>query len=582
MRCTTFFVTSEAAREKKTESTPPVEVNLRGHALAPNLAVLRRWMMEMIARGALVELVAAILGLLQRMFEVNTELTARIAQTSRKRPPNESLRRLQMELPLIFAPAANDFEGPPAPPEVELEGPPDLRAIELEGPPVPPSLTKRRKRKKRGAKKPKPHGRPKFSKKMPRREDRICVAEWQRCCPKCGGRTKSLWSKVSEKLDMEIALYFVRRTMRETVACIDCREYMCTADKPDEVVDRGILGNDLLTETLVDHYDDAVPWERMERKAAEQGVPLKANTLASSVGAVIDLFDPVVAHIKEAALGADFTALDATKMPVLDPEHPLGIRSGALWLIEGDHRYACFVYAPSGHASHLEKLLKDRKLASVMCDGSPTNNCVERADGKRGGCNSHGRRGLVAALRGGDVRAARGIELYARLFKVEADASEANDTLEARFARRQEKSAPIVEELRMWIEESRAEVEPKSLLGKALGYMWRQWKRLTAFLRDPKMEVSNNEVERDLRRWVLDRKTWYFVGHEASAHRAANALSLLTTCRKMGIDPRRYLRATLAKILAGERDLSALLPETFARELEAAELAADSAERAAA
>ena len=272
------LVTSEAAREKKTESTPPVEVNLRGHALAPNLAVLRRWMMEMIARGALVELVTAILGLLQRMFEVNTELTARIAHTSRKRPPNESLRRLQMELPLMFAPAANDFEGPPAPSDVEFEGPPDLRATELEGPPLPPCLAKKRRRKKRGAKKPKPHGRPKFPLKMPRKEDRICVSDWQRCCPKCGGRTRSLWTKVSEKLDIEVALYFIRRTMRGTVACIDCREYMCTADKPDEVVDRGILGNDLLTEALVDHYDDAVPWERMERKAAEQGVPLKANT----------------------------------------------------------------------------------------------------------------------------------------------------------------------------------------------------------------------------------------------------------------------------------------------------------------
>lgn len=561
-------MTSPAARKEKTEPTPPAEVNLRGHALAPNLAALRRWMMEMIARGALVELVTAVLGLLQRMFEVNTELTARIANSSRKRPPNESLRRLQMELPLMFAPAANDVEGPPAPSEVELEGPPEPRASELEGPPAPPAplKPKRRRRKKRGAKKPK---RSKLPPSLKRKEERICVADGQRCCPKCGGRTKSLWTHASEKLEMEIALYFVRRVVRETVACIDCREYMCTADKPDEVVERGILGNDLLVEALVDHYDDAVPWERMERKAAEQGVPLKANTVASSVGAVIDLFAPVVDHIKEAALGADFTALDATRMPVLDPVHPLGIRSGALWLIEGDHRYACFVYAPSGHASHLEKLLEDRKLASVMCDGSPTNNCVERADGKRGGCNSHGRRGLVAALRGGDIRAARGIELYARLFEIEADAKEANDSLEARFTRRQEKSAPIVEELRVWIEESRAEVEPKSVLGKALGYMTRQWSRLTTFLRDPKMELTNNEVERDLRRWVLDRKSWYFVGHDESARRAADALTLLTTCRKMGLDPRRYLREALAKILAGERNLTELLPETFAHRLAA-------------
>jgi uncharacterized protein (UPF0147 family) len=117
------------------------------------------------------------------------------------------------------------------------------------------------------------------------------------------------------------------------------------------------------------------------------------------------------------------------------------------------------------------------------------------------------------------------------------------------------------------------------VLGQALGYLVRQWTRLTAFLRDPRMELTNNEVERDLRRWVLDRKTWLFVGHEANAVRAAAALSILTTCRKMGVEPRRYLRETLAKILAGERDPTALWPETYARAL-AAERAADEARAA--
>lgn len=544
------LVNAEAA-SKKDETAVAEEVSLRSHALAPDLGVIRRFMMDLIARGMLVELVTAVLGLLSRMREVNAELVARIANKSRKRPPNETLRRLQLELPLLFASPANDFEGPP-----------ERAPAELEGPPEPPPWWRRKK--KRGPKKPTPHGRPVLPEHLPRKPDVRRVADEKRCCPKCGGRTKTMGFKACEKLDREIANYFVRRILRETIACVDCREYVLTAEKDDEVLDRGILGNDLLVEALVDHYDDAVPWERMERNAAVQNVPLAANTLASSVGRVVDLFAPVVDHIKAATFASEFTALDATSMPVLDAEHPLGIRSGVLWLVEGDHRYACFVYAPSGHAKHLEELLRGRKLASVMCDGSPTNNCVERAGGARGGCNAHARRGLVAALRGGDLRAASGIELFARLFEVEAESQRRGENLEERFARRQDKSAPIVAELLAWVERTRAEVEPRSTLGKALGYIARQWKRLTAFLRDPKMELTNNEVERDLRRWVLDRKTWLFVGHELSARRAADALTLVTTCRKMGIEPRRYLRETLAKILAGEKDLVALLPETYA------------------
>ena len=78
------------------------------------------------------------------------------------------------------------------------------------------------------------------------------------------------------------------------------------------------------------------------------------------------------------------------------------------------------------------------------------------------------------------------------------------------------------------------------------------------------MELTNNEVESDLRPWVLDRKTWLFVGNERSARRAADALTIITTCKKIGIRPRAYLRFALEKLLAGERSLAALLPETFA------------------
>lgn len=94
-------------------------------------------------------------------------------------------------------------------------------------------------------------------------------------------------------------------------------------------------------------------------------------------------------------------------MPVRDAEHPQGIRASTLWLLQEDHVHSYFRYAESGHASHLEKTLRGDRLASVMCNGSATDSCVERASGDRGGCNAHARRKLVEALRGGDQRAAR-------------------------------------------------------------------------------------------------------------------------------------------------------------------------------
>jgi transposase len=256
-------------------------------------------------------------------------------------------------------------------------------------------------------------------------------------------------------------------------------------------------------------------------------------------------------------------------MRVLDPDHPLGIRTAALWLIEGAHKYAYYAYAPSGHSEHLEKLLEGYKLVSVMCDGSYTNNCVDRAGGSRGGCNSHSRRGLVDALRRGDERALAGLEFFAGIFHVDAVSMKAGESLAERHIRRQQESRPLVEQLRAWIDARLLDVEPKTPLGDAVRYIHRQWKRLTLFLRDPLMELTNNEVERDLRRWVLDRRTWLFCGHDVSARRAADALTIITTCRKHGIDPRRYFRDTLTKLLDGEKHLSALLPEAYAAAMSA-------------
>jgi hypothetical protein len=52
-----------------------------------------------IAEGAIAAVVAAVLALLARMCDLNTELQRRIEASRRKRPPSETLHRLQMELP---------------------------------------------------------------------------------------------------------------------------------------------------------------------------------------------------------------------------------------------------------------------------------------------------------------------------------------------------------------------------------------------------------------------------------------------------------------------------------------------------
>jgi hypothetical protein len=75
--------------------TPPITT-----PYAPDLRKVRAWLEKMIATMKFVELVVAILALIGRMRDLNTELVKRLAHLQRKRPRSETLARLEQQLVL--------------------------------------------------------------------------------------------------------------------------------------------------------------------------------------------------------------------------------------------------------------------------------------------------------------------------------------------------------------------------------------------------------------------------------------------------------------------------------------------------
>ena len=68
-------------------------------------------------------------------------------------------------------------------------------------------------------------------------------------------------------------------------------------------------------------------------------------------------------------------------------------------------------------------------------------------------------------------------------------------------------SAPVMEDLRQWMETQFAEhkTEPNSGLGKAISYLLRHWTKLTLFLRQQVAPLDKNVVERALKKAILHR-----------------------------------------------------------------------------
>ena len=88
-------------------------------------------------------------------------------------------------------------------------------------------------------------------------------------------------------------------------------------------------------------------------------------------------------------------------------------------------------------------------------------------------------------------------------------------------------------------------------LGKALGYLHRQWHRLVLFLTDGRLELTNNRLERELRALVLGRKNWLFAYGDLGGKRTAMILTVIGTCIAHRINPRAYLHAVAKLIVNG-------------------------------
>ena len=132
------------------------------------------------------------------------------------------------------------------------------------------------------------------------------------------------------------------------------------------------------------------------------------------------------------------------------------------------------------------------------------------------------------------------------LFQIEDVAGGLSD--EDRRALREEKAAPLLDELRAWLELTETKVLPKSPMGRAIGYAKNQWTALTRYTSDGRLSISNNAAERALRPFAVGRKNWLFFQRQGGGKTAAVLMSLLMTAKAAGIHPGDYFKDVLLRI----------------------------------
>jgi transposase len=399
-------------------------------------------------------------------------------------------------------------------------------------------------------------------------------------CPCCGSQKLSkLGEDITETLEVIPRSWKVIQTVRERFSCRAC-EAITQPPAPFHVTPRGFAGPNLLATILFEKFGQHQPLNRQSERYGREGIELSVSTLADQVGAATAALAPLHALIARHVMAAERLHADDTTVPILAKgktdtgriwtyvrdDQPFGGSDppAALYFASRDRRQE----HPDDHLANWRGVLQAdayggyNGLYDPARPGGPVTSAL---------CWAHARRGFfeladiaATARRGPNIAPVSPIALEAVsridvLFAIERQINGMDASERRRI--RQEQSRPLVDCLHAWLQEKRAALSRSSSVAKPMDYMLKRFDRLTVFLDDGRVCLTNNAAERALRGFALGRKAWLFAGSDRGAERAAAMATLITTAKLNGIDPQAWLADVLARIAeTPQGELAELLP----------------------
>ena len=512
-------------------------------ASAPDLAGFRVQLEQLLDGGDREAVVGAVLTLLESVVGDNTRLAGRLQAALRQlyRQKSEKISTEQLALFLAQLPKEDAALAQVA--STDATDSQKATTGEAEGLPAGDGKGAGRRGGKQG---------------MPahlRREVKVIpVAEAERACEGCGSAKQPMGTDPQYLWAFKPAEIYIIEERREVLVCKTCEEGVVTAEGTIKAKDRARPDSSLIAQIITAKLRDCLPLYRQSEIFERSGVRLAPSTLLDWYMLGANLLEPLWQHARYELLLAYLLSLDDTGMPVLDRDHPRGIKRGHIWTYVADQGRVVFCdYSPDWKGSHALAVLADFKGRYIQGDGYAGIDAHFARPGapQRVGCMDHARRRFLAALDAKDLRAAIPVSLLKQLYAVEREAREAGEDLVALHARRQHFSRPLIQRLHEVIAKLQPNAVPKSPLGKAVTYAVNQWPTLVVFLEEPRLPISNAHVERLQRRTALGRKNYLFAGSDEGARCLAILTTIVSNCELAGAPTFDYLHDVIAKIAAG-------------------------------
>jgi len=410
-----------------------------------------------------------------------------------------------------------------------------------------------------------------------------CVLpEDNRNCPVCGGSMHTIGKEVARReLKIIPAKAVVTEYVRYAYSCRKCEESsdgsvpVIKATLPPQVIKGSLCSPETVAHIAVQKCVMGSPLYRQEQEWKRKGIPITRQTMANwLIRCSEDYLEPIYDELHRRLCKHKFLHSDGTTFQVLrEPDKPAQNQS-CMWVYRtsGDAKnpIVMYDYQPDKTKERPREFLKSFS-GYLITDGYSAYHSLPD-DITVVGCLAHVRRGFTDALkvikkaedRNGSL-ALIGKNYCDKLFEIEREAN--GKTFDERYAIRNKKAVPVLDEFYYWLTSIEPHVAEKSKIGKAVNYSINQWKYLERYLLDGRIECSNNRAERSIKPFVINRKNFLFATSVPGARAAAVIHSMTETAKESGLDPFEYLTYVF-KTAAGvnlreNRNLiDALLPES--------------------
>jgi transposase len=326
-----------------------------------------------------------------------------------------------------------------------------------------------------------------------------------------------------------------------------------SAPLPPRIIEKCLASDRIVIDTVVSKYCDHAPLHRQSAILERDiGLEISRSTLDGWVLKVGELLIPMVAAMRRELISGSYIQADETPVDVQMREGRGKNHQAYLWqysrpggTVVFDFRLGRGRDGPKRFLGQFEGILQTDGYTAYDQIGGPR--MVHAA------CWAHARRQFFEAvqLNPGDPVATPIVARMDELFAVDAEVRHRVIGLTGRHALRQERTKPLLDDIRSKIEAAQSIALPSSALSRACHYALALWKKLTRFLEYPELELSNNLAENSMRPVALGRKNWLHIGSPQAGPKVAAILSVVESCRRLKLLVREYF----AVILPGLTDL---------------------------